>query len=121
MRVLNETRIQKHKLTSTQVIALGFLGAILVGTLLLLIPVATAKGQQTDFVTALFTATTSICVTGLVVVDTFSHWSFWGQLIILFLIQIGGFGVITLYSLVMMAMKKKLRPQWKLCAKRNAR
>ena len=44
MRVLNETRIQKHKLTSTQVIALGFLGAILVGTLLLLIPVATAKG-----------------------------------------------------------------------------
>jgi trk system potassium uptake protein TrkH len=107
MRVFNETRIQKHKLTSTQVIALGFLGAILVGTLLLLIPVATAKGQQTDFVTALFTATTSICVTGLVVVDTFSHWSFLGQLIILFLIQIGGFGVITLYSLVMMAMKKK--------------
>ncbi len=107
MRVLNEAKTKRRKLTSTQIIALGFLGAILVGTLLLLIPFATAKGQQTDFVTALFTATTSICVTGLVVVDTFSHWSFMGQLIILILIQIGGFGVITIYSAVMMLMKKK--------------
>lgn len=85
---------------------LGFLGAISIGSLLLMIPAATAPGQKTSFLTALFTATTSICVTGLVVVDTFSHWSFLGQAIILLLIQIGGFGVITLYSGLMMLFKK---------------
>ena len=107
MRVFNETKIGKSRLTSTQTIALGFMLAIIVGALMLMIPAATAAGEETDFITALFTATTSICVTGLVVVDTFSHWSFFGQLIILILIQIGGFGVITLYSAVMMLMKKE--------------
>ncbi|WP_022760680.1 TrkH family potassium uptake protein [Butyrivibrio sp. AD3002] len=107
MRVFNETKIEKSRLTSTQIIVLGFLLAIVVGSFLLMIPAATARGEHTDFITALFTATTSICVTGLVVVDTFSHWSFLGQLIILILIQIGGFGVITLYSAIMMLMKKK--------------
>ncbi len=72
-----------------------------------MIPAASAEGKETGFITALFTATTSICVTGLVVVDTFSHWSFLGQFIILILIQIGGFGVITLYSSIMMMLKKK--------------
>ncbi len=71
-----------------------------------MIPLSTAEGSRTDFLTALFTATTSICVTGLVVVDTFSHWSFFGQLIILLLIQIGGFGVITIFSGLMMILKK---------------
>ncbi len=71
-----------------------------------MIPAATAQGQQTNFLTALFTATTSICVTGLVVVDTFSHWSFFGQFIILLLVQIGGFGVITIYSALTMLLKK---------------
>ncbi len=107
MRVISETRIEKNRMTSTQIIVLGFLLAIFVGALLLMIPFATAKGEETSFLTALFTATTSICVTGLVVVDTFSHWSFFGQLIILVLIQIGGFGVITLFSIVMMMMKKQ--------------
>ena len=107
MRVFNETKIGKNRLTSTQTIALGFALAIVIGALMLMIPAATAAGEETDFVTALFTATTSICVTGLVVVDTFSHWSFFGQLIILILIQIGGFGVITLYSAFMMLMKKE--------------
>ena len=106
MRLVNETRIRKRRLSSTQIIVLGFLGAIFAGTLFLMIPAATAAGEHTSFLTALFTATTSICVTGLVVVDTFSHWSFLGQLIILLLIQIGGFGVITLYSGIMMLLKK---------------
>ena len=106
LRLVNETKIRKRRLSSTQIIVLGFLGAIFVGTFLLMIPAATATGEQTSFLTALFTATTSICVTGLVVVDTFSHWSFLGQLIILLLIQIGGFGVITLYSSFMMLLKK---------------
>ena len=106
LRLVNETKIKKRRLSSTQIIVLGFLGAIFVGTFLLMIPAATATGEHTSFLTALFTATTSICVTGLVVVDTFSHWSFLGQLIILLLIQIGGFGVITLYSSIMMLLKK---------------
>ncbi len=107
MRVFSEDFTINKRLTSTQIIVLGFLLAIILGAFLLTIPEATAEGEHTDFVTALFTATTSICVTGLVVVDTFSHWSFLGQLIILILIQIGGFGVITLYSAVMMLMKKR--------------
>ncbi len=107
MRVIRESKIDQNRMTSTQIIVLGFLLAIVVGALLLMLPAATANGQETTFLTALFTATTSICVTGLVVVDTFSHWSFWGQLIILVLIQIGGFGVITLYSAFMMILKKQ--------------
>jgi len=107
LKLVSEEKFKRTKLTSTQIIVLGFLLAIIVGTFLLQIPIATAKGQETDFLTAMFTATTSICVTGLVVVDTFSHWSIFGQIIILILIQIGGFGVITLYSGIMMLMKKK--------------
>ncbi|MBP3199765.1 MAG: potassium transporter TrkH, partial [Butyrivibrio sp.] len=107
MRVISENKFDKNKFTSTQIIGAGFLLAIILGTFLLMLPFATSSGQKTDFITALFTATTSICVTGLVVVDTFSHWTIWGQIIILILIQIGGFGVITLYSAIMMLMKKK--------------
>jgi len=106
VQLVSEKKIKKRGLSSTQIIVLGFLGAILAGSLLLMIPAASADGVHTDFLTALFTATTSICVTGLVVVDTFSHWSFFGQFIILMLIQIGGFGVITIYSGLMMLMKK---------------
>ena len=106
MQLVNEKQIKKRRLSSSQIIVLGFLFAILTGSLLLMIPAATAQGQQTNFLTALFTATTSICVTGFVVVDTFSHWSFLGQFIILLLVQIGGFGVITIYSALMMLLKK---------------
>ncbi len=95
------------RLSSTRVITLGFLAAIFVGALFLLLPFATAPGEETDFLTALFTATTSICVTGLVVVDTYSHWFLFGQILILILVQIGGFGVITLYSMGMLALKKR--------------
>ncbi len=107
MKLINENVKNKSRLSSTQIIVLGFMLAIVLGSLLLMIPFATAKGEETNFITALFTSTTSICVTGLVVVDTFSHWSFFGQFIILILIQIGGFGVITLYSAIMMMLKKR--------------
>ena len=106
VRIISEAKIDRSRLTSTQTIALGFLLAIFLGALLLMIPAATAGGEKTGFITALFTATTSICVTGLVVVDTFSHWSLFGQIIILILIQIGGFGVIALYSAIVMLLKK---------------
>ena len=95
------------KISSIHLIPVSFLIAILIGTILLMLPVASATGKSTDFLTALFTATTSVCVTGLVVVDTFSHWSMAGQMIILFLVQIGGLGIITVISMVMVVAQKK--------------
>ncbi len=95
------------KLSSAHLIPLSFLGAILLGTVLLMCPFASAAGTFTPFLIALFTATTSVCVTGLVVVDTFSYWSTAGQVIILLLIQIGGLGIITVLSLLMVITRKK--------------
>ena len=95
------------KLNSTRIIIFGFLWAIIIGALLLMLPFASQPGRETSFLTALFTSTTSICVTGLVVVDTYAHWSLFGQVIILLLIQVGGLGVITLYSLGIMLIHKR--------------
>ena len=99
---------RKAELSTTQVISLSFLSAIFSGTLLLMLPWATVPGEETDFLTALFTATTSVCVTGLVVVDTFSHWTLFGQIVILVLIQVGGIGVVCLSAVLMMLMHKRL-------------
>ena len=81
--------------STTQWIAASFLAAILVGAFLLMLPISSADGTMTSPIDALFTATTSVCVTGLVTVSTASHWSFFGQVVILLLIQLGGFGIIT--------------------------
>ena len=88
-------------------IPLSFLAAILLGTLLLWLPISTASGQHTGPLTALFTATTSVCVTGLVVVDTAVHWSLFGKIVILVLIQLGGLGVITVFSTLMLVIGRK--------------
>ena len=85
--------LKKWSFSSEHLIPLSYLGAILIGTILLLLPISAAPGNTTNFLTALFTATTSVCVTGLIVVDTFSHWSVFGQAIILILAQIGGLGI----------------------------
>ena len=90
---------QRFATRPSLLVAVGFALAIAVGTALLLLPVATAAGS-TDFVTALFTATSAVCVTGLVVVDTGTHWSLFGQLVVLGLIQVGGLGIMTLASLL---------------------
>ena len=86
---------RKHRLSSFQTITLGFAGVILLGALLLMLPLSTTAGCVTPFNETLFTATSAVCVTGLVVQDTGSYWSGFGQTIILVLIQIGGLGVIT--------------------------
>ena len=99
---------RKAHFTTTQIIMLAFLGAILAGTALLMIPAATASGEPCPFLTALFTSTTSVCVTGLVVVDTFSYWSFFGKVIILLLIQVGGLGVVTIWACFMLMLRKHL-------------
>ncbi len=99
--------MKQFRILPVHYIPVSFLLTIAVGTLLLMIPAATAPGEKTEFLTALFTAATSVCVTGLVVVDTCSHWSFFGQLIILFLIQIGGLGVVAVGSMIMIATRRK--------------
>ncbi|MFQ8900894.1 MAG: potassium transporter TrkG [Lachnospira eligens] len=89
-----DNRIRKH-LSSFRVITIGFGGLIILGALLLMLPVSSASGCVTPFGDALFTSTSAVCVTGLVVLDTGSYWSLFGQLVIITLIQIGGLGVIT--------------------------
>ncbi|MBO4398880.1 MAG: potassium transporter TrkH [Lachnospiraceae bacterium] len=93
--------------STVQLIPLSFLLAIAIGTLLLLLPFATVRGETTDYLTALFTATTSTCVTGLVVENTFSHWTTFGQAVILTLVQIGGLGIVAVGSMIMILGKKK--------------
>ena len=86
---------RKRRLSSFQIIILGFAGVILLGALLLMLPISTTGGTVTPFNEALFTATSAVCVTGLVVQDTGSYWSIFGQTVILVLIQVGGLGVVT--------------------------
>ena len=87
-------KIHRH-VSSFQVIILGFMLVILLGSLCLTLPLATRDGQGASFLDALFTSTSAVCVTGLVLHDTASYWSMFGQAVILFLIQIGGMGVVT--------------------------
>ena len=91
-----------------QVVVLAFLGAIGVGTALLELPVASRAPGSASFVDALFTATSAVCVTGLVTVDTGSHWSVFGQAVILLLCQVGGFGIMTTATLIGLLMVRRL-------------
>lgn len=100
--------MRKMKLSYTQIIALGFFALILAGTLLLSLPIAARSGQATPLHNAFFTATSSTCVTGLIVYDTFTHWSIFGQLVILTLIQIGGLGFMTVAILISMFLGRKI-------------
>lgn len=99
--------IQRLKLSKFKIILLGFLSVILIGALLLCLPIANVNRTWTPFIDALFTSTSAVCVTGLVVFDTAIHWSLFGQIIILILIQMGGMGVITVaVSFVLLSGKK---------------
>lgn len=102
--------IQKKKLSlsTTQIILISFLITIMLGSLLLVLPISSASGRSVSYADALFTATTSTCVTGLVTVPTFSTWSLFGQIVILLLIQIGGLGVITIMSGFMLMLHMKM-------------
>jgi trk system potassium uptake protein TrkH len=100
--------MKKRGLSSAQIIPIGFLLLITVGTGLLSLPFATASGKSAPFLTALFTSTTSVCVTGLVVVDTFSYWSLFGKAVILTLIQIGGLGIVAVSSSLLLLLRRSL-------------
>ena len=95
-------------LTTTQLILLSFLAAIIIGAVLLSLPISTKSGAPIPFIDALFTATTATCVTGLVTVPTVTTWSIFGQAVILILIQIGGLGIITMASGLMICLHQKI-------------
>lgn len=101
-------RKNKISLSTTQIILLSFIIAILLGSLLLSLPISSASGVAVPYLDALFTATTSTCVTGLVTLPVVSTWSVFGQVVILLLIQIGGLGIITVMSGVMLLINRKM-------------
>ncbi|MDF2685132.1 MAG: potassium uptake protein TrkH family, partial [Clostridia bacterium] len=97
-----------YKIDPTQMIVLGFMLIILFGAMLLTLPIASREGIFTDFLSALFTATSATCVTGLVVVDTYLYWSTFGQIVIITLIQIGGLGFMTMATLFSLAVRRNI-------------
>lgn len=104
-------RHRNNKLLSlapTKIIVLSFAILILGGTLLLMLPISSRDGSSISFVNALFTATSATCVTGLVVVDTYNHWTTFGQLVIITMIQVGGLGIVTLASFFSVLLGRKM-------------
>lgn len=95
-------------LSGMQLIALGFFLLIMCGALLLMLPISSRDGTWTPFMTALFTATSASCVTGLILVDTYAHWSTFGQIVLICLIQIGGLGFITIGTAVSLILRRKI-------------
>lgn len=96
------------KLSYTQTIALGFAVLICVGALILCLPISSRSGEWTSPLDTLFTATSATCVTGLVLYDTYTQWSIVGQLVILFLIQLGGIGFMTVITMFSIFMKRRI-------------
>lgn len=94
--------------TPQGVIALGFAVIILIVTVLLMLPISSSSGQMTDPLTALFTATSAVCVTGLVVVDTATHWSLFGRCVLLAGIQIGGLGIMTVLAFASSLLRQRI-------------
>ena len=101
-------RKKKFTLSTTQIILLSFLITILIGSALLALPISSANGEAVPYLDALFTATTATCVTGLVTLPTASTWSIFGQAVILLLIQVGGLGIVTIMSGLMLLLNKKM-------------
>jgi trk system potassium uptake protein TrkH len=96
------------KFTPVQILAIGFAGVILAGAILLSLPVSSADGKATPFIDSLFTATSAVCVTGLVVLDTGTHWNYFGKTIIMLLIEIGGLGFMSFATLIALLLGKKI-------------
>ena len=95
-------------MNATRMVAGSFAIIILLGTLLLMLPIASQNGQSAGFLTSLFTATSATCVTGLIPVDTGMSWTFFGQLVIILLIQVGGLGFMTVLSLFSLLLRRRI-------------
>ncbi len=107
----------EFQLNPPAVLAAGFLGLIFIGTILLNLPIATTSGISIGFIDALFTASSAVCVTGLIVVNTALHWSLFGKIVILILIQMGGLGIMTMATSVALIIGKKIRLKERLVIK----
>lgn len=105
----------------TRIVLLGFICAIIVGTGLLYLPAATTAHQSAPLLTAFFTAVSAVCVTGLAIVDTGTYWSFFGQAVIMLLFQIGGFGIMTVATLLGLMINRSLRLKTRLIAQTETR
>lgn len=99
---------RKWKMSPTQIIAITFALIILTGTLLLMLPAASQNGESAGFLPSLFTATSATCVTGLTAYDTGSHWTLFGQTVILCMIELGGLGFMSMASLVIFLLRRKV-------------
>ncbi|WP_423243540.1 TrkH family potassium uptake protein [Anaerophilus nitritogenes] len=111
---------KKHdlfQLDPSQILVLGFLIVIMIGAILLNLPIASRNGQSVGFINAFFTATSAVCVTGLVVVDTGTHWTVFGQTIIILLIQVGGLGFMTMGTFIAFLFGKKITLKERLVMK----
>lgn len=106
--------INHHKYSFPKVLTFGFIFVILIGTFLLMLPISTNKGLHTSFMTALFTSTSATCVTGITLVDTATHWSWFGKLVITLLIEIGGLGFMTFTVLMFLLIRGKMSMSTKL-------
>jgi trk system potassium uptake protein TrkH len=113
--------VNRHFFQPSSVLVLSFLTAIGIGTLLLMLPLAQADGVGASALTALFTATSAVCVTGLVVVDTGTYWSGFGQGVILALFQLGGFGMMTSATLLGLVVNRQMRLRSRLLLQAETR
>ncbi|MGM0379299.1 MAG: TrkH family potassium uptake protein [Bacillota bacterium] len=107
MNILKSNNLRRE-INPSMVLVLGFLGVIFLGAILLNLPVASNNNQSVGFINALFTSTSAVCVTGLIVVNTSLHWTLFGKIVIMLLIQIGGLGFMTITTLIVVAMGKKI-------------
>jgi len=98
----------KHKLTPTRIILFGFIGLILIGSILLMLPISSYSNKNISFLDALFTATSASCVTGLALYDTNITWTTFGQTIILIMIQIGGLGIMSIFTIFSLFARRQL-------------
>lgn len=98
----------KTKLKGVQILALGFLAVIIIGAVILSLPISSRSGEPTNFLDAIFTSTSAVCVTGLITLDTSTHWSTFGQTVIMTLIEIGGLGFMSFTVLISLILGKKI-------------
>lgn len=110
-------KINGLEMNPPRILALGFMTIILLGAILLNLPMASASGKSIGFIDALFTSASAVCVTGLVVVNTAEHWTFFGQSVILMLIQIGGLGIMTMATIFALVSGKKISLRERLVIK----
>ena len=113
-RPARKPKKKREAISISRVMALTFLGIILLGALLLSLPVSSRNGRSAGAVTALFTATSATCVTGLVLADTWSQWSNFGQAVILLMIEVGGLGFMSAASLAYFSFRRKISIQQQL-------